>query len=98
MAFEGSINIYLQTVEINIAKIKKTEDITSLLPLPEYPRLSEKFLKYFDKELEKEPEPLEVGFDKMETCFICQDNFLEGEEKQFCDLCGTPVHAHVRII
>ncbi|EGT46885.1 hypothetical protein CAEBREN_03349 [Caenorhabditis brenneri] len=90
--FEGTRNIYLQTIEMNIAKIKKTDDTSSLLPLPEYPKLSDTFLEHYQNELKNQPEPVEPGFDPNVECYICLEEFSEENDKFFGWKCTHPAH------
>ncbi|CAL2035429.1 unnamed protein product [Caenorhabditis brenneri] len=91
--FEGTRNIYLQTIEMNIAKIKKTDDTSSLLPLPEYPKLSDTFLDHYQNELRNQPEPVEPGFDPNVECYICLEEFSDDNDKFFGWKCTHPAHS-----
>uniref|UniRef100_A0A1I7TMM6 Disease resistance protein n=1 Tax=Caenorhabditis tropicalis TaxID=1561998 RepID=A0A1I7TMM6_9PELO len=47
--YKGEMRMYLQTVEVNIEKIKKTGECTHLLALPNHPSLSDRFInRYWD--------------------------------------------------
>ncbi|KAF1762733.1 hypothetical protein GCK72_010995 [Caenorhabditis remanei] len=96
----ASIRIYLETLDINIMKIEKTNDCSDLLPLPPYPRLSTKFLNQYCEQVDNQLEmPSDSGFhrrladtglDTNTHCYIC---FEEFEGKLYvCKGCKKKTH------
>ncbi|EFO83354.1 hypothetical protein CRE_03006 [Caenorhabditis remanei] len=87
---EKTINIYLDTLEINIQKIKKTHDNSELLPLPRVPCFSEKFLRIYFDEIDKLPSDAQGIPDT--DCLICHV-FRESDEKTIqCATCNKVYH------
>lgn len=54
-SFKKQISDYLHTVEKNIQKIKRNDDFTNLEPLPEPPKMSDKFMRLYWNEMNKQP-------------------------------------------
>ncbi|EFO83444.1 hypothetical protein CRE_02819 [Caenorhabditis remanei] len=87
---EKTINIYLDTLEINIQKIKKTHDNSELLPLPRVPCFSEMFLRIYFDEIDKLPTDAQGIPDT--DCLICHV-FRESDEKTIqCATCNKVYH------
>ncbi|KAF1762735.1 hypothetical protein GCK72_010997 [Caenorhabditis remanei] len=87
---EKTINIYLDTLEINIQKIKKTHDNSELFPLPRVPCFSEKFLRIYFDEIDKLPSDAQGIPDT--DCLICHV-FRESDEKTIqCATCNKVYH------
>ncbi|KAF1762734.1 hypothetical protein GCK72_010996 [Caenorhabditis remanei] len=87
---EKTINIYLDTLEINIQKIKKTHDNSELFPLPRVPCFSEMFLRIYFDEIDKLPSDAQGIPDT--DCLICHV-FRESDEKTIqCATCNKVYH------
>ncbi|EGT57723.1 hypothetical protein CAEBREN_03451 [Caenorhabditis brenneri] len=92
--FNSTCQIYLEVIEMNIQKIKKTSRTSDLLPLPPYPEITEQF-KIALKQLEalpKEPSHHEASNDPERNCYICKDDFENGDQVLICKTCKKPVH------
>ncbi|EGT46881.1 hypothetical protein CAEBREN_11975 [Caenorhabditis brenneri] len=92
--FNATCQIYLEVIEMNIEKIKKTSNISDLLPFPPYPEITEQF-KIALEHLETQPqEPAhhEASNDPERNCYICKDDFENGDHVLICKTCKKPVH------
>ncbi|EFO90945.1 hypothetical protein CRE_29030 [Caenorhabditis remanei] len=85
---EVSTRILMEALELNIQKIERTHDCSDLLPLWDFPTLSQGFLEKYRLEMEKKP--LEISEDT--HCFICFERKREGHRILRCKGCKKEVH------
>lgn len=81
LRLEALMRLYLDTIQLNILKIQRTHDSSNLLPLPEFPSLSEEFKKEYREMMHD---------DNKIDCYFC---FLElGGEIYKCPVCRSQSH------
>ncbi|KAF1756083.1 hypothetical protein GCK72_012536 [Caenorhabditis remanei] len=85
---EVSTRILMEALQLNIQKIERTHDCSDLLPLWDFPTLSQGFLEKYRLEMEKKP--LEISEDT--HCFICFERKREGHRILRCKGCKKEVH------
>ncbi|EFO87424.1 hypothetical protein CRE_27969 [Caenorhabditis remanei] len=85
---EGSTRILMEALDLNIQKIERIHDCSNLLPLWDFPTLSQGFLEKYRLEMDKKP--LEISEDT--HCFICFERKREGHRILRCKGCKKEVH------
>ncbi|CAL2035431.1 unnamed protein product [Caenorhabditis brenneri] len=92
--FNTTSEIYLEVIEMNIQKIKKTSNTSDLLPLPPYPEITEQFkiaLEHLES-LPQEPAHHDASDDPEMNCYICRNDYENGDQVLICKTCKKPVH------
>ncbi|KAF1762743.1 hypothetical protein GCK72_011005 [Caenorhabditis remanei] len=86
--YEGKIRNYSQAVELNIHNLKKSSDISSICPLPEFPSFSDKFMTEYWTEIDKKPS-IELSDSE---CYICFSEMKSDEKTLECEHCKKITH------
>ncbi|EGT55023.1 hypothetical protein CAEBREN_17447 [Caenorhabditis brenneri] len=92
--FNTTSEIYLEVIEMNIQKIKKTSNTSDLLPLPPYPEITEQFkiaLEHLES-LPQEPVHHDASDNPEMNCYICRNDYENGDQVLICKTCKKPVH------
>ncbi|EGT36674.1 hypothetical protein CAEBREN_16643 [Caenorhabditis brenneri] len=94
--YEAQLHHYLQSIEVNIQKIKKTGECTHLDPIPDLPMFSDRFLKEYWKLAENknsEPEAPPENSPEDPECLICLVEMNPEEKTTKCDHCRKVMHS-----
>ncbi|CAL2037580.1 unnamed protein product [Caenorhabditis brenneri] len=94
--YEAQLHHYLQSIEVNIQKIKKTGECTHLDPIPDLPTFSDRFLREYWKLAENknsEPEAPPGSIPEDPECLICLIEMNPKEKTIKCDHCRKVMHS-----
>ncbi|CAL2037584.1 unnamed protein product [Caenorhabditis brenneri] len=94
--YEAQLHHYLQSIEVNIQKMKKTGECTHLDPIPDLPTFSDRFLKEYWKLADNknsEPEAPPGSIPEDPECLICLIEMNLKEKTTKCEHCRKVMHS-----
>ncbi|CAL2030043.1 unnamed protein product [Caenorhabditis brenneri] len=95
--YEAQLHHYLQSIEMNIQKMKKTGECTHLDPIPDLPAFSDRFLKEYwkliDNKNSESETPPENNPEEDPECLICLIELTPEEKAMKCDHCPKVFHS-----
>ncbi|CAL2029329.1 unnamed protein product [Caenorhabditis brenneri] len=95
--YEAQLHHYLQSIEVNIQKMKKTGECTQLDPIPDLPTFSDRFLKEYwkmiDQKNSESEAPPEIKPEEDIECLICLIEMTSEEKTMKCDHCRKVLHS-----